>query len=513
MKNDTEEIDYIETHSTDSSIFKVIPRQVIFPKNELEIMDIVKHAKTNKRHISVRAGGTCMDGGSLNNDIIINLTKHFTDIKINQYSKSIDVDMGVYYRDIEHEASKHGLMFAPYTSSKDVCGIGGMLGNNASGEKSIRFGATIDNVLSAKVFLSDGNLYNFEEITEEQCLKLSEQKSFIGNIHKEMREIYKNYGNDFVKAVGNVNKSASGYKLDKVFDKEKNTWNLAKIFIGAQSTLGIIHSAKLKLVEVPTHTRLIAIPVKSLTLLPKILQKIMQYNPESVETYDVNTYTFAKSFLPEDTLKIQKYFSNGEQLIILAQFDNDDVAHKVFLELKEIEDNSEYIYDEEIKNSLWKVRRSSFGVMRDHVYDKKTKRAVPCIEDIIVPIDKFDVFIPELIDILKNNNIDYGFHGHIADGAIRVIPIIDFENKRKAIDQIIVLCNEVFGLVKELGGNMSADHSDGIIRTPFLKEFYGVELYEGVVVGIKKLFDPDGIFNPGKKVGGDKAGLYEVGLR
>jgi len=513
MKNDTEEIDYIEEHSTDSSIFKVIPRQVIFPKNELEIMDIITHAKVNKRHISVRAGGTCMDGGSLNTDIIINLTKYFTDMKINQYSKSADVDMGVYFRDIEHEALKHNLMFAPYTSSKSVCGIGGMLGNNASGEKSVRFGATVDNVLSAKVFLSDGKLYNFQEISEEECLKLSQQKTFIGNIHKEIREIYRKYGNEYIKSIGNVKKSASAYKLDKVFNKEKNTWNIAKIFIGAQSTLGIIHSAKLKLVDVPKHTRLIAIPVNSLVSLPNILQKIMQYNPESVETFDVNTYIFAKSFLPEDTLKIQRFFSRGEQLIILAQFDNDDIANKIFLELKEIEGNSEYIHEEEMQISLWKVRRSSFGVMRDHVYDKKTKKAVPCIEDIIVPIDKFDVFIPELISILKNNNIDYGFHGHIADGSIRVIPIIDFENKRKAIDQIIDLCNEVFWLVKRLGGNMSADHSDGIIRTPFLKEFYGDELYDGVVVGIKKLFDSEGIFNPGKKVGGDKKGLYEVGLR
>ncbi len=513
MKNIINEIDPIETHSTDASIFKIIPRQVIFPKNELEIIDIITHAKVNKRHISVRAGGTCMDGGSLNNDIIINLTKYFTNIKINQYSKSIDVDMGVYYRDIDQEALKYNLMFAPYTSSKVFCGIGGMLGNNASGEKSIRFGATVDNVLSAKVFLSDGKLYNFEEISEEKCLELSLQNDFIGNIHKEIRQIYKTFANDYVKAIGNVSKSASGYKLNRIFDKEKNTWNLAKIFIGAQATLGIIHSAKLKLVEIPTHTRLIAIPINSLNSLPVVLQKIVQYNPESVETFDVNTYTIAKSFLPEDTMRIQKYFSRNEQLIVLAQFDNDDTANKFFLEIKDIEINSEYINDEKLKASLWNIRRSAFRVMGNNVYDKKTKRAVPCIEDIIVPIDKFDVFIPELIAILKKYNIEYGFHGHIGDGSIRVIPIIDFENKKEAIDQIINLCDEVFWLVKKMGGNMSADHSDGIIRTPFLRDFYGDDLYEGVVVGIKKLFDPDNIFNPGKKVGGDKKGLYEVGLK
>lgn len=503
----------LESHSIDSSIFKIMPRQVIYPKDELEIMDVIKHAATNKRHISVRAGGTCMSGGSLNSDIILNLTKYFTDIKINQYAKSAEIEMGAYYRDLDHEALKHNLMFAPYTSSKDFCGIGGMLGNNASGEKSIRFGATIDNVLSARVFLADGNLYNFEEITEEQCLTMASHKSFIGNIHKEIREIYKNYAPAYTKAIGDVKKSSSGYKLDKIFDKEKNTWNLAKIFIGAQSTLGIIHSARLKLVEVPTHTRLLAIPVNSLALLPQVLYKIMQNNPESVETYDVNTYNMAKSFLPEDTLKIQKFFANGEHLIILAQFDDDEIAHKVFLELKEIEGKTEYVYDADIATSLWKVRRSSFGVMRDHVYDKTTKKAVPCIEDIIVPTAKFDEFIPRLMEILEANKIEYGYHGHIGDGAIRVIPIIDFENHREAMDKIILLCEQVFDLVKEMGGNTSADHSDGIIRTPFLRDFYGNDLYEGVVVAIKKLFDPEDIFNRGKKVGLTKEGLFGVGLK
>ncbi len=503
----------LESHSTDSSIFKIMPRQVIYPKDELEIMDVIKHAATNKRHISVRAGGTCMSGGSLNDDIILNLTKYFTDIQVNQYARSADIEMGAYYRDLEHEAAKHNLMFAPYTSSKDFCGIGGMLGNNASGEKSIRFGATIDNVLSARVFLSDGNLYNFEEITEEQCLKMAEHNSFIGKIHKDVREIYKNFAPAWINAIGSVNKSASGYKLDKIFDKEKNTWNLAKLFIGAQSTLGIIHSAKLKLVDLPKHTRLLVIPVNSLASLPQILHKIMQNNPESVETYDVNTYTMAKSFLPEDTLKIQKFFSNGEHLVILAQFDTDELAHQVFLELKEIEGKTEYLYDDAIATSLWKVRRSSFGVMRDHVYDKATKKAVPCIEDIIVPITKFDEFIPRLMEILDANKIEYGYHGHIGDGAIRVIPIIDFENKKEAMDKIILLCEQVFDLVKEMGGNTSADHSDGIIRTPFLRDFYGNDLYEGVVVGIKNVFDPERIFNRGKKVGLEKEGLYGVGLK
>lgn len=503
----------IKNHSTDSSIFKVIPREVIYPETEGEISELIRKAKLENRNISVRAGGTCMDGGSLNDDIILNLSKKFNSIKINQYLKTAEVEMGAYFRDIEHEALKHNLMFAPYPSSKDSCGIGGMIGNNASGEKSVRFGATIDNVLSVKVFLHDGNVYEFEEITDEECLRLSRENTLLGNIYKEIRSMYRDYGCEYIESIGAVNKSASGYKLDKIFDKEKNTWNLAKIFVGAQATLGIILSAKLKLVDIPLHTRLIAIPVNSLNLLPNILQKIMEYNPESVETFDINTYNMAKSFLPEDTLKVQSFFKNDVKLIILAQFDTDDIAHKILMELKNIENKSEYIYDNEIKTSLWNIRRSSFRVMRDNIYDKATKRAVPCIEDIIVPVNKFDTFVPELMEILKKENIDYGFHGHIGDGALRVVPIIDFEDKKKAMDKIVLLMTKVFNLVKEMGGNMSADHSDGIIRTPFLKDFYGVDLYENVIVGVKMLFDPEGVFNRGKKVGGSKEGLYEVGLK
>lgn len=509
MNND----DDIKNHSTDSSIFKVLPREVIYPKDEGEICDIVKKATLENRNISVRAGGTCMDGGSLNDDIILNLTKSFKDIKINQYLKTVDVQMGVYFRDIEHEALKYNLMFAPYPSSKDFCGIGGIIGNNASGEKSIRFGATVDNVLSIRVVLHDGNIYDFEEISDEECLRISHEDNLLGNIYKEIRSMYRDYGCEYIESIGAVKKSASGYKLDKLFDKEKNTWNLAKIFVGAQATLGIIVSAKLKLVDIPLYTRLIAIPVNSLNLLPEILQKIMQYNPESVETFDINTYNMAKSFLSADTLKVERFFKNNIKLMILAQFDTDDVAHKVLLDLKNIDHDAEYVYDNEIKNSLWNIRRSSFWIMRDNVYDKPTKKAVPCIEDIIVPTNKFDTFIPELIEILKLENIDYGFHGHIGDGALRVIPIIDFEDKKKAIDKIVVLMTKVFDLVKEMGGNMSADHSDGIIRTPFLKDFYGVDLYQNVIVAVKMLFDPSGVFNKGKKVGGTKERLVEVGLR
>ncbi len=496
----------LELYSTDSSIFKCTPKEIVYPRNVQDIQELVRITTKNKEHISVRAGGTCMSGGSLTTGTLIDMKRFMNSVEILPYGKSATVQMGAYYRDIEAKAKIHNIMFAPYTSSKDVCGIGGMIGNNASGEKSIRHGATVDNVHSVTVVLHDGEVYTFEEISEEKCLEISKKKTVIGGIYRNVRELYQTYGLLYGKRVGNVKKAASGYRLEHVYNMKTRTWNLAKLFIGSQGTLGIITEAKLKLVPVPLYTRTIAIPVDELSRLPGILQTVMKYNPEGVETFDVHTWQHAKQFMPDETLRISDYFAHGETLIVLAQFSEatqtatDTTAHGCVQALQTFAPRTSYIADTEMVQSLWAVRRSAYKVLRDALYDTPLKRAVPCIEDIIVPVSKYDVFIPKLISILTRLNVEYGFHGHIGDGALRVIPIVDFTDKDSAIEIINEMCIEVFALVKELEGNTSADHGDGIIRTPFLREFYGDILYEQVILGIKEIFDPHNIFNNDKKV-------------
>ncbi len=494
-------------HSQDSSIFKREPTGVIYPRSVDDVKTIVKLAGEHGVTLSVRAGGTCMSGGSLTDGYILNLTKHITGIHVNAYSKSAEVEMGAYYRDLEKELIKHNLMFAAYPSSKDICGLGGMIGNNTSGEKSVRHGGTLDNVYSVDVVLRDGELYTFEEMHDDAFKKLTKEKTVLGTICKELLAIYTKHHVAYNHAVGEVKKAASAYRLEHIHDAKKKTWNLAKLFIGAQATLGIVVKARLKLVPVHVHTRMLVMPIHDLEKLPEVLQIVMAHNPSSVETFDKHTYRHAKKFLPEDTLIIQSLFKPQTEFIVIAEFSEDTqvktdaVAHTAMKALEHLHEEVLYCTDVRFVTSVWNVRRSSFRVMRDATFDNPHKRAVPCIEDIIVPVSHFDRFIPRLIELLKRYNIDYGFHGHIGDGALRVIPVFDFTHKDIALALISEFMSDAFALIKEMRGNMSADHSDGLIRTPFLREFYGDELYEGVVVGVKNVFDPKGVFNAGKKVG------------
>lgn len=528
-------------HSRDASVFEVIPEEVFYPKSASEVRRIVLDAARRGVDLAVRAGGTCMSGGSLTEGSIINMTRHMQALSaIEEDAEGRHVmiaEMGAMFRDIERVAGERGLMFAAYTSSKDICGIGGMIGNNASGEKSVRFGATIDNVLGLEVVLADGTVIRTGtmENTGESLAGLLRS----ADLKRRLVGIRRDAGDELAAAFGDVSKAASGYRLDRIpaAESHDSTVDLTPIFIGAQGTLGIVTRAALRLVPRPGHSRLLVISIDSIEGLPFVLETVMRFNPECVETFDVNTFERARALLPRETATCQPFFGEETSLIVLAQFSEDAWPnHPDHADARQPEtaiDRTDrvardcetalcarpvrvsFVKDAEIQDSVWRIRRASFAVMRD--YNEPGRHAVPCIEDIIVPIRRFDELIPGLVGLLKKYALGYGFHGHIGDGSLRIIPIFDFNEKNAegesaAADKIICLAREAFALIKSLGGNMSADHSDGIVRSPFLREFYGDRIF-GSFLEIKKLFDPAGIFNNAKKTGGTEDAIrkYLIG--
>lgn len=496
------DIDTLCTYAKDASSFTLTPKAIYYPKSVDDIVALIEKTNEDRKQggsaaLTMRAGGTCMSGGPLTTEWVIDMTRHMKNVIIDPVAMTASVEMGAYFRDIEDEAAKHGLMFAAYPSSHRICGIGGMIGNNASGEKSLRCGATSDNVLELEVVYADGTKAT---IGPKKISDLHDAKE------SALYELYKQYGDKMRAATGNVKKSASGYRLEKLVSGD--VFNAIPLFVGAQGTLGIVTNATLRLTRIPAHLSLLAISAHSLEDLPNIITTIFEYNPEGLETFDINTFNKAKEYLPEHAARFSPYIrTENAHLFILAQFSEPtqvETGMKAESCRIALEQKGFYVRPIEAKedvDSAWHIRRNSFLLMRD--YNQEGHRAVPCIEDVIVPLPQLGTFIAELLEILGKHTVHYGFHGHIGDGSLRVIPIFDFTSPNIS-SEIQALMKEVFEVVKQLKGNISADHSDGIIRSPFLRDFYGDELYE-MFEKVKRIYDPENIMNPNKKVGATAA--------
>ncbi len=493
-------------YSTDASIFEVTPDVIVKPKDLEDLKSVVRRVaqlKSEGQNISItpRAAGTCMSGGSLTESIVLDMTAHFGGIhELDQTHKRISVGIGAYYRDIEHKTLAHGLLFPPYTSSKDLCAIGGMIGNNASGEKSLRYGATTNWVRSVHVVLGDGNEYEFGPLTVNQLEHKKSLQTHEGYIYREVTKLLDDNNQLLEHARPQVRKNAAGYALWRLWNKQRTEFNMAKLFVGSQGTLGVATGAVLNLIEAPKSTRMIVVVIDSLSHLAEALKIILAKRPEGLEVYDKHTYELAKLYYPEDAARTS--MSEGNEMVLFAQFaehTEDQTDHNAKICLNVLSQKGftvKYIDSEEEAGSYWKIRRASYGMLKDHAHGA---RAVPFIEDTIVDTEHYGEFVASLEAILSDYDMTYTYAGHIGDGSIRLIPLVDMQAEGAA-EKIFDLGRRVYDLTFAFGGSMSVDHNDGLIRSPFLETMYGSDIMR-LFEKIKQIFDPLNIFNPGKKVG------------
>jgi len=499
----------LKRYSTDASIFDVRPKAVALPKSKEELINLINWARRSteagqKTSLTPRNAGTCMSGGSLTEDVMVDMTEGFSwvdDVETNL--KTVWVGSGTLYRHLDAALAPEKLLFAPYTSSKDICGIGGMIGNNASGEKSIRYGATIDNVRCVKVLLQDGKEYEFGPLNAAELQDKLQRSDDEGNIYRSIVKLLEDHWEMIWQARPNVRKNAAGYQLWRVWDRDKTEFNLAKLFVGSQGTLGFVTSAELMVVPVPQFSRMLVVPIDNLGRLAKAVKCIVAHHPEGLETYDKHTYALAKEHMPEQAALA--HIAEGQEMVLFAQFsertkdETDHAENACQLALKNLGFEVSTIKNEAEADAHWAIRRASYALLKNHA---KGVRAVPFIEDTIVAIEHYGEYLAALETILADYQMTYTFAGHIGDGSVRLIPLVNMEDPA-APDKILSLARRVYDLVFAFGGSMSVDHNDGLIRTTFLERMYGPEVV-ALFNKTKDIFDPLCIFNPGKKVRGSR---------
>lgn len=515
----------LDAYSTDASLFRVRPSLVVFPKDSLDLANLVKWVSANPgQSLTIRAAGSDMSGGPLNEGIIADVTKHINRIGEVVVEPGLRLDeagyclaeAGAFYRDFEKKTLDRNLILPCYTASKNLCALGGMFANNCAGEKSLRYGKMEKFVLESKVIFSDGNEYIVKPLTHSELAAKIAHGGFEGTLYSNLYNLIERNKALIRSSKPQVSKNSAGYYLWNVMDGD--IFDLNKLLVGSQGTLGVITEMKLSLVPVEPVSKLEVIFLNDLSHMADLVNEILPTNPESIESYDSATMKLAFRFLPEmlKSMKIKHFFklifsfipevgmmlSGGiPKLVMLVEYTGQS-EKEVDEKMKNLKERiAKFHYAVRLTKSVdeadkyWTVRRESFNLLRKHT---KGRRTAPFVDDVVIKPEHMPEFLPKMRAILDSYNLTYTIAGHAGQGNFHIIPLMNMKDKKnvKVIEEV---SEKVYDLVREYKGSISGEHNDGIIRTPYLHKMYSPEILE-LFKQTKEIFDPKNIFNPGKKV-------------
>lgn len=521
--------------SRDTSLFTRMPAIATFPKDADDVSALVRAAREARKQglavsVTARAAGTDMSGGPLTDSIVAVFTKYMN--KIIEVGNGYAVTQpGVYYRDFEKETLKKGWILPSFPASREICAMGGIVNNDSGGERTLEYGKTSKYVEELDVVLSDGSQTTFKALNTRELEEKQQLPTLEGAIYRDMAALLKENGPAIEQARPHVTKNSAGYQLWNVIDKKLGTFNLAKLITGAQGTLALVTSTKLSLVKPQEHRSMLIVFLSDLDILPEIVKRVLPFNPESFESYDDHTLKLAIQFMPQ--MLAQMGLARGirlgasflpevgmvlrggvPKLVLMAEFSEDTAtvalqrATEAQQTLASLKLPTRIAKDERGAEKYWIVRRESFSLLRKNL---KGLYASPFIDDFVVPPSSYPQFLPELYALLGQYDLIYTIAGHIGNGNFHIIPLMDVA-KPETRRIILELAPKVYGLVIKYGGSTTGEHNDGIIRTPYLQMQFGEKMVS-LFKETKRIFDPENLFNPGKKVGGTFADIERDMIR
>lgn len=515
----------LDFYSHDASLFELRPQVVGFPKDAEDIKAAVSFVNQHKAeypelNITPRSRGTDMSGGAIGKSIVLDISKHMTNLH-EVTPTSAHVQPGMMFKDFDLKTIEQGSILPSYPASRDLASVGGMVSNNSGGEKSLQYGKTDNFVTELSMVLSDGNEYVVKPLNRDELNAKMGQDDFEGNLYRQTFELLdKNY-DEILAAAPKVSKDSTGYHLWNIWNRDTGIFDLTKLFVGAQGTLGITTDIKVNLVTKPAHSGTLVCYMRDINQLGEVIPAVLAHQPATFESFDDNTlwlsfkffFAFIKKLgfwswiklalqlIPDGLVLIK----GVPQLILLIEFTGDsvdEVKHKIHETRLDLEKyNFTYMEEDETEaksRKFWLMRRESFNLLRSKVKDKHT---APFIDDFVVPPARLTEFLPKLRVIIKKYNLLATIAGHMGDGNFHVIPLMKIEDPKERA-KLEPAMKEVNDLVISYGGSVSGEHNDGMIRGPWLKEMYSPNVL-GYMKEVKQLYDPQNIFNPHKKTDAD----------
>ena len=512
LKGDLFLDDTIRTlYATDASAYREMPLAVAVPQTVDDIQQLIAFAQAEKTSLIPRTAGTSLAGQVVGSGIIVDVSKHFSQIlELNKEEGWVRVQPGVIRDELNLFLKPYGLFFGPETSTANRAMIGGMVGNNACGSNSVVYRSTREHLLEVKAFLSDGSEAMFSSLSADAFHEKCELNTLEGNIYKTTRSILGNYDNqleirkEFPKK--SVERRNTGYAIDLLVETEPFTaggpgFNFCSLIAGSEGTLAFITEIKLNVVPAPPkETGLLCVHFNSIdeSLHANLIG--LRYKPSASELIDHYILECTKGNIEQSK---NRFFVQGDPGAILVIEFTRETREEILAITQQVEADMRaaglgyhfpVLFGADTKK-IWTLRKAGLGLLSNLPGDAK---AVPVIEDTAVDVEDLPAYIREFNGILEKHGLYAVHYAHAGSGELHLRPIINLKTVEG--NQLFrTIAEEVATLVKKYNGSLSGEHGDGRLRGEFIKQMVGEKNY-GLLKQVKNAWDPHHIFNPNKIV-------------
>lgn len=484
-------------YSTDASVYQIQPLGVVIPRTRQALIETVNACRRHRCPITMRGGGTSQAGQAIGEGVVIDTSKYLNRVlEVNAAERWARVEPGVVLDELNAQLQPHGLRFAPDISTASRATIGGMMANNSSGARSLLYGKTIDHVLEQTVLLADGSVVLFQERPRSD---IPSGDTLEARCYRTVLRLASEHAGEISRRFPKILRRVGGYNLDEFVDPSRPV-NLAKIMVGSEGTLGVVLEAKLNLVPLPKAKALMVLGFEHLLDALAATPAILKHRPSAVEVMDKsildNTQQNAaldalrRAVIPGDpgaTLCVEFYGDRAEDLP--PRLD----ALAAEMRARNVACHAET--DPARQQRIWSLREAALGLS---MAVKDDAKSISFVEDTAVAPEKLAEYIGRFLEILRAHGTTAGVYAHASVGCLHVRPVINLKTA-EGVAKFESIAGAVADLVLEYGGALSGEHGDGLVRGPFMRRMFGDTLYEAFRE-IKRNFDPDGIFNPGKIV-------------
>jgi FAD/FMN-containing dehydrogenase/Fe-S oxidoreductase len=488
-------------HSTDASVYQILPVGVAIPRNREDVIRIVNLCREHGVSITARGGGTSQAGQAIGAGLQVDFSKHLNrvlDLDID--NRTVTVEPGIVLDALNSQLKPHGLQLPLDLSTADRATIGGMVSNNSSGTRSVVYGTTIDYVEALTVVLSDGTQVELGSTSTDELGTISSQDNLEGACYRKVVEVAEQHRDEISSTFSRIHRRVGGYNLDS-FVREGEPFNLARLIVGSEGTLGMMVAAKLRLVPLPKARTLGAFHFSDLLEAMTATPIILKHSPSAVELVDrflLNQTRGRSEFEP-----LREFIEGDPGAVLIVEFSGDD-GEDLPARLDRLEEELNqrglgyHLYrakNAQAQAKIWKLRKAALGLAMSQRGDAKS---ISFVEDTAVPPDQLHGYIERFKSILAENETEAGFYAHASVGLLHIRPVVNMKTAA-GIERFKKIGEAVSDLVLEFGGTISAEHGDGMVRSPFQEKMYGPLIYS-LFCEIKDTFDPHGLFNPGKIV-------------